>query len=229
MVLQALRHDLYYVMLSEIQYKHLKTSPPSQNYFIHLGQKPLPSTVPSFPCPSKCLQYYKQCCESFSIQAFPRLPPTPPFYFSKYMHTFDPGRGVATERGNNAGLSGWQKDRVRKRGTGRWCVGARSIFTARLDVSRFGASYTLLPAMWVYLATSHSVHHFGFGKDKISEIMCSINENKLVHLDPWILGWLEVLQHIFEEQHPESIILLFKCECKMVGWTHIPGTSWKSE
>lgn len=100
---------------------------------------------------------------------FPIYPPTPPFYFSKYMHTFDPGHREATERGNNAGLSGRQKDRARKRGTGRWCVGAQSIFTARLEVSRFGARYTLHPEMWVYLATSRSVHH------KICGIACSIN------------------------------------------------------
>lgn len=98
---------------------------------------------------------------------FPICPSTPPFYFSKYMHTFNPGCGEATERGNNAGLSGWQKYRARKRVTGRWCVGARSIFTARLEVSRFGASYTLHPAMWVYLATSRSVHHLK--KNKIHE------------------------------------------------------------
>lgn len=159
----------------------LKTCPPFQNYYIHLRQKPVPSTVPSFPWPSKLMECYNQCCESFSIQSFSHLPPTPPIYFSKYMHTFDPGRRVATERGNNAGLSGRQKDRERKRGTGRWCVGARSIFTARLEVSRFGAGFNLLPAMWVYLATSHSVCHFGFGKNKIREITCSINENKLVH------------------------------------------------
>lgn len=117
---------------------------------------------------------------------FPICPPTPPFYFSKYMHTFDPGCREATERGNNAGLSGWQKYRARKRATGRWCVGARSIFTARLEVSRFGASYTLHPAMWVYLVTSRSVHHLK--KSRIRE--SKLHDIWKINYCIWLLGSL---------------------------------------